>query len=61
MNESKNNGYSGISSTSLLQIAFIVLKLIGKIEWSWIWVLAPSWISIILFLIAVIISYLADK
>ena len=34
---------SGIGFWGLLQIAFIVLKLIGKIEWSWWWVLAPTW------------------
>ena len=31
-----------------LTIAFIVLKLIGVINWSWIWVLSPLWISFIL-------------
>ena len=34
---------SGIGFWGLLQIAFIVLKLIGKIDWSWWWVLAPTW------------------
>lgn len=28
----------------LLTIAFIVLKLTGVIDWSWVWVLAPLWI-----------------
>lgn len=27
----------------LLQVAFIVLKLCGVIQWRWIWVLAPMW------------------
>jgi len=31
-----------------LTIVFIVLKLTHKIEWSWIWVLAPTWIPIAL-------------
>ncbi len=30
----------------LLTIAFIVLKLIGEISWSWWWVLSPLWISL---------------
>lgn len=38
-----------------LTIAFIVLKLIGVINWSWIWVLSPLWISFILGLIILII------
>lgn len=33
---------------SILGIAFIVLKLTGFINWSWIWVLAPFWIPILL-------------
>ena len=35
----KNIGFCG-----LLAIAFIVLKLIGIIDWAWKWVLAPLWI-----------------
>ena len=51
--------------TGTLTIAFIVLKLIGVINWSWIWVLSPLWISfsltvfilLIIIIIGVIISY----
>ena len=35
----------GVGFTGLLTIAFIVLKLCGVIEWSWLWVLSPLWIS----------------
>ena len=28
----------------LTQIVFIVLKLLNKISWNWIWVLSPVWI-----------------
>jgi Flp pilus assembly protein TadB len=34
------------SETTLLQIAFIVLKLCNVITWSWWWVLAPTWILV---------------
>lgn len=52
----KNNSTSGgIGFTGLLTIVFIVLKLCHVIEWSWLWVLAPLWISTILGLIIVII------
>lgn len=37
----KVNG--GISMGGLLQVAFIVLKLCKVIDWSWWWVLAPTW------------------
>lgn len=32
----------------VLGIVFIVLKLTGTIDWSWLWVLSPFWIGIIL-------------
>ena len=44
--------------TGALTIAFIVLKLVGVINWSWIWVLSPLWICfilVILVLLAIII------
>ena len=46
--------------STLLTIAFVVLKRCHVINWSWVWVLAPTWISIavslILFFLAVIIA-----
>ena len=30
---------------SLLTIAFVILKLCNVINWAWVWVLAPLWIS----------------
>jgi hypothetical protein len=33
------------SFVGLLTIAFIVLKIIHAIQWSWLWVLSPIWIS----------------
>ena len=38
----------GIGFSGLLTIVFIVLKLCGVINWSWIWVLAPMWVSVAL-------------
>ncbi len=35
-----------ISTGSILTIVFIVLKLTKVINWSWVWVLAPLWISV---------------
>lgn len=51
---SNNNGSratataKGIGVCGLLGVAFVVLKLCGVIEWSWIWVLAPFWGSFLL-------------
>ena len=43
--------FTGLDFGDLLQIAFIVLKLINQIDWSWWWVLSPMWISLILCII----------
>ena len=38
----------GISTLTVVGIVFIVLKLVGTIDWSWWWVLAPFWIPFVL-------------
>ena len=38
----------GLGIVSVLTIVFIVLKLLGVIQWSWIWVLSPIWISVVI-------------
>lgn len=57
MSKNQNtNQPGGIGFAGLLTIVFIALKLVGKIDWSWWWVLSPIWISfgIICALLAVI-------
>ena len=41
----------GIGFSGLLTVAFIVLKLTGYISWSWVWVLAPLWIPLLVGLV----------
>ena len=48
---SSSNTSGGVGVTSLLQIAFIVLKLCGVINWKWVWVLAPTWGSVSVFVL----------
>jgi len=48
MSTSSNSG--GISFAGLLTIVFITLKLTNVIAWSWLWVLSPLWISLLLVL-----------
>jgi uncharacterized protein (DUF983 family) len=43
----------GAGFFTLLSVAFIVLKLTGFIDWSWWWVTAPIWGSILLWIIVV--------
>jgi len=43
----------------LLTIVFIVLKLMGTITWSWLWVLSPLWIAnpfLIAFVLLVVLA-----
>ena len=40
----------------LLTVAFIVLKMIGKVEWSWWIVLLPEIIAVGLYIVLVIVS-----
>lgn len=51
---SSNASTGGVGFTSLLQITFIVLKLCKVINWSWFWVLSPTWISTGLVVLVVI-------
>lgn len=58
----------GIGLFDVLGIVFIILKLVGVIQWSWVWVLAPLWIQfaiigVIAFIIGVltIIVHLLEK
>ena len=43
MSDTSNGG--GIGVAGLLTVAFVVLKLVDVIAWSWWWVLSPIWIS----------------
>ena len=58
MKENKN--YGGIGVTGLLQVAFIVLKLCKVINWSWWWILAPSWIAVALLLLVILVVLWLD-
>lgn len=52
--KNNNSTTGGIGSTGALAIVFIVLKLCHVIEWSWVWVLSPIWISLIISIIVII-------
>lgn len=56
---------SGIGFTGLLTILFIGLKLTGYITWSWMWVLSPLWISLVLgaliMIVALVFAFVAAK
>jgi uncharacterized membrane protein len=60
-NSSSSSSSSGIGFVGLLTIVFIVLKLIGQIDWSWWWVLSPVWISTILVVSIIVFMFVLEK
>lgn len=48
----------GINFAEVLGVVFIALRLCGVIEWPWVWVLAPIWVPICLWLLAVLIAFI---
>lgn len=59
--DSNKAASGGISFSGLLLIAFIVLRLTNVIKWSWLWVLAPLWVPIVLFIVIYSIAILFNK
>ena len=49
----------------IIFVVFLILKLVGTIDWSWWWVTAPLWIPFaiagVLFLLSGIIKVLSSK
>ena len=58
MNETTTHG---LNLFDVLLVIFIVLKLVGVINWSWWWVLAPLWIELIIIVILLIGYFLFMK
>lgn len=61
MKNNNNTGSKGIGFVGALTILFIALKLLNVINWSWLWVLSPLWISALLGLLIILIIYLIIK
>lgn len=61
-------GGGGMSLLGVVQIVFIILKLVGVITWSWPVILIPLWIELgviivilAVMLVMVLIAYLESK
>ena len=61
MPEKERTMTTGIGSTGVLTIVFIVLKLTKVINWRWVYVLSPIWISasfaMIIILLVLIVAF----
>lgn len=51
----------GTSALELLTIVFVVLKLLGYIDWSWWWVLAPTLIPLGIVILALVILVIVQS
>lgn len=65
MAESSGSKGGGIGVLGLLGVAFVTLKLMGVINWSWLWVTAPFWggfaLLIVIIAIVAIIAVVTHK
>lgn len=57
MSDKTSSSSGGIGFAGLLAIVFITLKLLGKIDWSWWWVLSPLWGSVLLGVVILVIVF----
>lgn len=61
MSSNRNSSSSGIGICGVLTIVFVVLKLVGVINWSWLWVLCPLWIDILFAIIVLVIFAIVNR
>lgn len=54
-NSSASSG--GMGLCGVLTVVFVVLKLVGVIDWSWIWVLSPLWIGLAFALVFIAVIF----
>ena len=62
--DNNNRSSGGIGIFTVVGIVFIILKLCKVINWSWIWILSPFWIPIVIIIVIVVIgavSIIIDK
>lgn len=53
---SKNS--KGVGLLTVIGTVFIILKLCGVIRWSWVWVLCPFWVGVIVVIVSLIIAFI---
>ena len=56
--------YTGLIWCVSLSYLFVVLKLLGVIDWAWIWVTSPIWISLIaifVLMVLLVVFVILDK
>lgn len=61
MSNKTNSTSGGIGFAGALTLMFIAFKLCKIINWSWVWVLSPLWISISITCLILIIMFILSK
>lgn len=59
--DNKSTTYQGIGLPGLIFIVFLVLKLCKVINWSWWWVTAPLWGSLIIGIVIAVIAFMVIR
>lgn len=44
---------------TLLTIAFVVLKALGHLDWAWLWVFSPLWITASVIVLVLLVTLVA--
>ena len=52
----KHHDGHGMSFGGTLALIFIVLKLTDNIDWNWIWVSSPIWLTILFTIVTIIVA-----
>ena len=58
MSNNTSTSSGGIGFPGLLTVLFIGLKLTGYINWPWLWILSPMWISLLLAIVILGIAFI---
>ena len=58
--EKKTETRVGLGFSEALTILFIALRLCGVIDWPWLWVVSPIWITLALIAVIAIIIVAID-
>lgn len=58
MSDNKSSSSSGIGLSGPVFLVFLILKLTHYIDWSWWWITAPLWGTILLIIFVCIIGFI---
>ncbi len=57
----EGNTSRGLGLCDVLTIVFLVLKLVGTIDWSWWWVFSPTLIALGLYIVLLVVAATISK